>query len=66
MEVRASAGLAVTGDTGRLISTRRHLYEQRGIRFANLELSKKCPDSRFGKVLYDGICNVGLTQRPAR
>ncbi len=66
MEMRASGDLAVGSSARWLISTRRHLYEQRSIRFANLKLSKKCPDSRFGKVLHDGICNVGLTQRPAR
>lgn len=66
MEIPVFAVPAISVSISTVVSTRRHLYEQRSIRFTNLELSKKCPDSRFGKVLYDGICNVRLTQRPAR
>lgn len=65
MELRASAGLAVSGSARWLISKRRHLYEQRGIRFTNLELSKKCPDSRlFQACICRGVENF-LTARDA-
>ncbi|WP_172411974.1 hypothetical protein [Burkholderia pseudomallei] len=64
-EVRSPCDLAVGGSARWLISVRRRLGQRGSIRFANLELSKKCIDTYFGEVLNGGVCDVGLTQRAA-
>ena len=64
MELRAFGDLAVGSSARWLVSVSRRLHERGSIRFANLELSKKCTDTCFGEVLDGGICDVRLTQRP--